>query len=412
MISLSCKNRKFNHDVALTRSKSESNRALILKSLFEDQLEIVHLSNAQDTMVLQEALNSYANVAEINVGHAGTAYRFLTAFLSIQPRGEWVLTGSERMKERPISVLVTALRKLGADISYVDQEGYPPLKIKGGGQLKNEVTLSADVSSQYISALLLIGSKILGGLKVTLEGKITSQPYLEMTLSMLKELGIEVKVDWVEKVIEISETRRLLNHHVEIEGDWSAASYWFGLVAMAEIGSSVCIKGLNETSRQGDAQLRFFYEQLGVSAQYSNEGWQVVKTGLPNKELLTLDLAGTPDVAQTIICSCAGLGIGVKLVGLHTLKIKETDRLEALQHELRKFGIQSFYSEDGTFEMKSGQELQSPQEVIATYDDHRMAMSFATLAMKTDLRIADEDVVEKSYPAFWKDLAGIINEES
>lgn len=409
MIHLSGKNRKIDAVIELTRSKSESNRALVLGALFPGGIRIMHLSDSDDTKVLAEALQHYQDRLEINVGHAGTSYRFLTAFLAIQKKGEWILTGSDRMKERPVKILVDGLCAMGADISYLEKEGYPPLKINGGQKLTNQVVMDAGVSSQYISALMMIGAKIEGGLKIELEGKVTSLPYLKMTASMMHDVGIKVKLG--SNSIEVEEAGNIVNHALEIEGDWSAASYWFSAVALGELGSSIRIRGLNKVSRQGDAMIMDYYAQLGVGSEYVNGDWILTRKRRPTIETLQLDLSGTPDVAQTLVCTCAGLGIGVAFSGLHTLRIKETDRLTALKNELEKFDIKIQIPNDDELFMRSGQRLKTPSGPIATYKDHRMAMAFAPLALYVDLSIENENVVSKSYPDFWKDFENLLMQD-
>lgn len=412
MIHLSRKNSKIDAVIELTRSKSESNRALLLAGLFPDQIHIRHLSDSDDTKVLMDAIAHFKEISEINVGHAGTSFRFLTAFLAIQPTGEWLLTGSQRMKERPIGILVEALKKMGADISYTEKEGFPPLKIRGNSKLKNRVVVEATISSQYISALMLIGSKINGGLEILLKGDVTSQPYLLMTFSMMQELGIGISLDWEDQKITIEEKDHLGIHEIEIEGDWSAASYWFSVVALSDKGSTIQLKGLTNSSRQGDAKIVAYYKLLGVEAKYDNELWTVKKMTNPEIDVLELDLSDTPDVAQTLICTCAGLGIGAHFTGLHTLKIKETDRLSALKAELFKFGVEVTILNDCELQLLPHQKLDTPKSPIATYKDHRMAMAFAPLALRNEVSIEDEDVVSKSYPEFWKDLSKVLNVKS
>lgn len=406
MIHLSGKNRKIDAVIELTRSKSESNRALVLSALFPERIEITNLSDADDTKVLAEALKHFQDRSEINVGHAGTSYRFLTAFLSIQEKGNWILTGSDRMKERPVEILVNGLRSMGADISYLEKEGYPPLKINGGQKLANHVIMDAGVSSQYISALMMIGAKIEGGLKIELEGKVTSLPYLKMTASMMHDVGINVKLEC--NNIEVDEAKNIKDRTLEIEGDWSAASYWFSAVSLGEVGSRIRIKGLNKVSRQGDAKLTDYYAQLGVYSEYHKGDWTLTKQKSPEIEILKLDLSDTPDLTQTLICTCAGLGIGAEFSGLHTLRIKETDRLAALKNELEKFGVNVHIPNDNELLMLPGQKLEVPSDSIATYKDHRMAMAFAPLALCVDLSIQNEDVVSKSYPNYWKDFAKVL----
>lgn len=410
MILLSGKNKKIDTVIELTRSKSESNRALILKALFDEPLEIDNLSDSDDSKVLFSALKDYSLKEKINVGHAGTSFRFLTAFLASREKGDWILTGSERMKERPVKLLVDALNSMGAKITYLENEGYPPLKIIGNSALHNDVRIDAGISSQYISALMMIGSRFSEGLTIHLEGKITSRPYLLMTISMMKEIGIDVDFD--DSLIRVQYTKELPNPKLSIEADWSAASYWFSVVAMSELGSNIELIGLNERSRQGDSKIVSYYEALGVDSKFKNNRWTIKKVSDPKVEVLNLDLSSTPDVAQTLVCSCAGLGVGVKFTGLHTLRIKETDRLTALKNELAKFGIDLEVPSDDELIMTKGQVLQNPTQPIATYKDHRMAMAFAPLSLLANLSIENEDVVTKSYPDFWEDLKKIVSVES
>ncbi len=405
MIQLSCKNRKFNGVIELTRSKSESNRALMIQALCKDVIDIEYLASADDTQLLANALTDYTSQDIINVGHAGTSFRFLTAFLATRKEGAWLLTGSQRMKERPIGILVDALRQIGANIQYEEKEGFPPLRISGGNDLSNSLKIDGGVSSQYISALLLVAPTLPKGLEIELVGKITSRPYLEMTISMMAYFG--VSVNWVDQVLRI-EPQLYHSQSIEIEADWSAASYWYGFVALADLGSSIHLKGLNEQSLQGDAILKEIYTSFGVQSTFQDGGWLLEKVTNDLVSTFTLDLNMAPDIAQTILCTCAGLGMGVSITGLHTLKIKETDRVVAMQNELSKFGIELKIVSDDEVKMTVGQILNSPVTSIATYQDHRMAMAFATLAMKTDLKIENPEVVSKSYPQFWEDVKSII----
>ena len=401
MIQLSCKNRKFNGVIELTRSKSESNRALMIQALCEEVFEIHHLADADDTQLLAKALADYTSKNEINVGHAGTTFRFLTAFLSTRTNGSWLLTGSERMKERPIGILVDALRQIGANIQYEEKKGFPPLRIGAGFDLSNKLTIDGGVSSQYISALLLVASTLPNGLEIELIGEITSRPYLEMTISMLAYFG--VKVEWENQLLKIA-PQAYQPKSITIEGDWSAASYWYGFVALAEVGSTVHLKGLNEESLQGDAILKEIFTVFGVNSNYRDGGWYLEKVTDDLTASFTLDLNMAPDIDQTILCTCAGLGMGVTISGLHTLKIKETDRVAAMKNELAKFDIELKIISDDAVQMDAGQNLNSPTLSITTYQDHRMAMAFATLMMKTDLEIENPEVVSKSYPGFWEDV--------
>jgi 3-phosphoshikimate 1-carboxyvinyltransferase len=406
MMQLSCKNKNLNGVIELTASKSESNRVLIIRALTEGNLEIQNLSDAEDTKVLEKALADYPSCKEINVGHAGTSYRFLTAFLATREKGNWILTGSERMKERPISILVEALRSLEANIQHLEKEGFPPLKIEASPQLKNEVAIAGNVSSQYISALLLIAPTLKNGLIIKIEGTTTSLPYIKMTTALMHYFGIQISWDEIQNIISIA-PQNYQPKKYEIEADWSAASYWFGIIALSEIGSCLHLKGLRKDSLQGDAALTTIYKSFGVSATFENGNLIITKISNHNLDSIHLNLKNTPDIAQTILCTCAGLNIEAKIDGLHTLKIKETDRVSAMKSELSKFGVQlDILSDDAVF-LRQHNGLQTPQSPIETYQDHRMAMAFATLSIKCNLQIANPDVVKKSYPNFWKDLENI-----
>lgn len=406
MIQLSCKNRKFNGVIELTRSKSESNRALMIQALCRDVIDIEYLASADDTQLLAKALTDYTSQDIINVGHAGTSFRFLTSFLATRKEGNWLLTGSPRMKERPVGILVDALRQIGATIQYEEKEGFPPLRISGETNLSNKLTINGGVSSQYISALLLVAPTLPKGLEIELVGTITSRPYLEMTISMMAYFG--VSVNWEDQVLRI-EPQLYHSQSIEIEADWSAASYWYGFVALAEVGSSVHLKGLNQESLQGDAILKEIYTVFGVRSTFQDGGWLLEKVTNDLVSTFTLDLNMAPDIAQTILCTCAGLEMGVRISGLHTLKIKETDRVVAMQKELSKFTVELKSLNDDVVVFESNQTLQKSAEAIETYQDHRMAMAFATLMMKTDLTINNPEVVSKSYPRFWDDVKKVID---
>jgi len=386
--------------IQVTGSKSEANRLLVLQALFQG-LGIDNLSNSDDTQVLQKALQSSSDVIDIH--HAGTAMRFLTAYFSIQENREVVLTGSSRMKERPIRVLVDALRALGSDIKYEENEGFPPLRIKGKQLLKSEVSLKANVSSQYISALLLIGTVLENGLILSLEGKITSVPYINMTLSLLNDIG--VKTSFVENVITVkknnSPSKSVNQKALVVESDWSSASYFYSLIALSEIETSITLSSYKENSLQGDSALIEIYREFGVETIFVENSIQLKKTEYKINSK-TFHLENTPDIAQTIAVTSFGLGIACDLYGLHTLKIKETDRLEALKIELEKLGATVTIT-DESLHLKKSDAIQD-NITISTYQDHRMAMAFAPLALKTSLKINEAEVVSKSFPSFWTDL--------
>lgn len=388
---------KTDQNIQITGSKSEANRLLILQSLFEG-LEIENLSNSDDTQVLQKALQSSSDIIDIH--HAGTAMRFLTAYFSIQENRKILLTGSSRMKERPIGVLVDALRMLGSDISYEENEGFPPLRIKGRELLKSEVSLKANVSSQYISALLLIGAILKNGLTLSLEGKITSVPYINMTLNLLSKIG--VKTSFIGNVINVypKETSLINNNDklIIVESDWSSASYFYSLIALSEIGTSISLSSYKESSLQGDSALVEIYKQFGVETIFTKNSIQLKKIE-GNSDSKIFHLENTPDIAQTIAVTSFGLGVSCDLYGLHTLKIKETDRLEALKVELEKLGATIIVTEE-SLHLKRSLSIKNNAS-IDTYQDHRMAMAFAPLALKTSLKINEADVVSKSFPSFW-----------
>ena len=394
-------------EVAITGSKSESNRLLILQALFP-MLEIENLSNSDDTQVLKAGLTSSKDVIDIH--HAGTAMRFLTAYLASKPGVSVLLTGSERMQQRPIGILVDALRSMGADIEYDQQEGYPPLRIKGKALTAEQVSISAQTSSQYLSALMLIAPSLPAGLTMKLQGEITSRPYLEMTRSLLTAIGVESSFEGDQIKItpfRLDKPRRLI-----VESDWSSASYYYSLVALSEM--EVSLSSYRSSSLQGDSALVDIYSRLGVNSLFDEETARLTLSKDTNcvlPDTLELDLVDTPDLAQTVAVSCAGLGIGCYLTGLHTLKIKETDRLEALQAELSKLGAEISVGPDW-LKIEPGTELLA-EKAIETYHDHRMAMAFAPLALYVPMTIKDAGVVSKSYPEFWKDLAqtGIIQQE-
>ena len=384
----------------ITGSKSETNRLLLLQALYPG-LTIKNRSNSDDSVAMNHALTTDSNLIDIH--HAGTAMRFLTAFFATQEGREIVLTGSSRMQERPIGVLVNALRKLGAQISYEKKEGYPPLRISGKALKGGAVSLPANISSQYISALLLIAPHIEEGLNLTLEGEITSLPYLKMTLALLERVGVHSQFE--NKNIRISQQKIIEDQTQVVESDWSSASYHFSCVALSSAGRIV-LSSYRQDSLQGDAVLIDVYKKLGVDTRFKNN--QMILEKINNFELpktITLDLVEAPDIAQTIAVSCYGLGVACDLSGLHTLKIKETDRLIALENELSKLGAQIRVTED-SLHLSAAQDFKANQ-TIATYSDHRMAMAFAPLALKIGHQIAEANVVTKSYPDFWNDLEAV-----
>jgi 3-phosphoshikimate 1-carboxyvinyltransferase len=386
--------------IKITGSKSESNRLLLLQALYPEFI-LENISNSDDSTLMQKALSSSSDVIDIH--HAGTAMRFLTAYFSIQEGREVTLTGSKRMKERPIQILVEALQDLGADIRYAENEGYPPIKIKGKKLTISKVSLRANVSSQYISALLLIASKLENGLELSLEGEITSIPYIKMTLSLLDEIGIETS--FINNVITVKpNTENLKSKTLTVESDWSSASYYFSLVAISEVGTEITLTSYKENSLQGDSDLVNIYKHFGVSCVFNERSITLKKDSKASKHF-EYNLVNAPDIAQTTAVTCFALGMTCDLTGLHTLKIKETDRLVALKTEIEKLGGQVEITDKSLH--LSASNLIKEFISITTYNDHRMAMAFAPLALKTPIIIEDAEVVSKSYPTFWDDLKSI-----
>ncbi len=383
--------------IEITGSKSESNRSLLLQALYPN-ISIGNISNSDDAKVMKKGL--VISKGEVDIHHAGTAMRFLTGYFASQEGKNVVLTGSKRMTERPVKVLVEALRNLGADIEYVKNEGYPPIQIKGKKLRKNQVSLPADISSQYISSLLLIAPSLENGLVLTLVGKITSVPYIKMTLALLNQIGVETS--FVGNIIKVSHKENIDPTALIVESDWSSASYFYSIVALSEIGSGIRLGAYKKNSLQGDSVIADIYEDFGVETSFLNNEIVLKKTRECELESLECDLSNAPDIAQTIAVSCLGLGIGCELTGLHTLIIKETDRLIAMYTELSKFGAIVTVT-DKSLLLKPTSLLKS-EVSIDTYNDHRMAMAFAPLALKTSFTINDASVVSKSYPDFWGDL--------
>lgn len=399
--------KEINTHIQLSGSKSESNRALILRALSKKQVSIENLSNAADTKVLADWLEylhtgnneNIETPQTIDVGPAGTAMRFLTAYLSLQP-GKFLLTGSDRMKERPIKLLVDALRSMGAEMEYMGNEGYPPIQINGGfNQTQNTIKINGAISSQYISALLLIASTLPKGLTIKIEDTLTSAPYVEMTLEMLSIAGI--RVHWTDNTIQI-ESQPFHESTLSIEPDWSAASYWYSIAALAD-KAFITLNGLAKYSLQGDSRITEIMANFGIETTFLAKGMEIA-TVAKAPRVKIFDFSDCPDLAQTVIVYCAAAGLNMKFVGLETLKIKETNRIQALQNELAKIGVRLL--EGGLLYTLDTSDLHFPEKLtISTYHDHRMAMAFAPLALRVnELCIEDADVVNKSYPGFWKDL--------
>lgn len=392
-----------NQLITISGSKSETNRLLILQALYPT-LQIENESDADDSKVMKAALFPRTETSEIDIHHAGTAMRFLTSYFASKPGSDVVLTGSARMKDRPIQILVDALRQLDAAITYLDKEGFPPLHISGKKISKKIVKIKADVSSQYISSLMLIAPSLPNGLEIRLEGEVTSEPYILMTLQILNTLGIEAKFE--ANSIKISPALQLTKNTFTIESDWSSASYFYSIIALAPIGSRISLRHFNKDSLQGDAILAEIYKDFGVRTTFQNTEIILEKTVNCQLSTINYQLNNTPDIAQTLIVTCLGLGITCTLTGLHTLKIKETDRLQALKNELEKFGAKVAITDD-SIELKNKVVFTDSVIEIETYQDHRMAMAFAPLAFRQKLRIKNAEVVSKSYPCFWEDLKTI-----
>jgi len=385
--------------IVIPGSKSESNRLLILSSLFK-KLSLENISNSDDTNYLLKALSSKSST--IDIGHAGTAMRFLTSYFSLTTKKEIELRGSQRMHNRPIKILVDSLREIGASIHYIDKEGYPPLLIKPSELISKNLIIDSSTSSQYISSLLLIAPKISGGLKIQLTGRETSKPYIEMTISLLKKLGVEITT--TDNQISICELQKIESKKHYIESDWSSASYFYSVVALAKIGYTLKLSKFSFKSLQGDSKVADIYKSFGVKTTYKDD-LIILEKIESNTDKFSFDLTSNPDLAQTICVTCLGLGIKCNLTGLHTLKIKETDRLLALKKELSKFNLKVIITNDSiSFD---NVDFLKPNVVIETYDDHRMAMSFACLATKVKIIIKDPKVVSKSYSSFWSDFERI-----
>ena len=385
-----------NGKIKITGSKSETNRLLFLQSLFPN-FKIQNKSNSDDSSIMQAALKSTSDFIDIN--HAGTAMRFLTSYFSQLEGREVILTGSERMQQRPIKILVDALRSLGASIEYEKKQGYPPLRIKGKKLDGGTISLPADISSQYISSLIMLGPILKAGIELNLEGTITSMPYINMTLDLLKRLGI--KTEFKGHRILVKNTSKSKNTIQVVESDWSSASYFFSIAALSD-KAKIYLSNYKSNSLQGDSILRIIYKQLGVNSYFEGNNLILEKENISSPKRIKWDLSNAPDIAQTIAVSCYGLGVACDLVGLHTLKIKETDRLVALDTELSKLGAKISVT-NKSLHLASDQDFQKGI-TISTYNDHRMAMAFAPLALKIPLSVKKAEVVSKSYPSFWEDL--------
>ena len=403
MISILHPNRFIKVCLYLTGSKSITNRLLILRSIYPS-LKIKNKSESHDSVVLENALKSSSHIKDIN--HAGTSMRFLTAFYSILEDKEIIIKGSKRMHERPIYPLIDCLKLIGADISYLEKEGFPPIKIKGKKLNFKKVQISSNVSSQFVSAILLVAPKLTGGLAIELKGELISKPYIEMTLSLLNDLGIKTRFNG--KLITVENLEKIQQKHISVESDWSSASYWYSIVALSE-GAEVRLNNFYKKSIQGDSVLTKYYKVLGVETKFTEN--KIILTKLKDfnpPQGLNLNLIDSPDLAQTIAVTCFGLKINCFIDGLQTLNIKETKRLNALENELKKLGANVQVTES-SLKLLEVKKIKKNIK-INTYDDHRMAMSFAPLSLKIPIFIENPSVVVKSYPKFWDDLkkAGFI----
>lgn len=390
-------------DILLPGSKSISNRVLIIKALSGLDFDIENLSDSDDTRHLKDALESYHHNSVIDVGHAGTDMRFLTAFLSLK-NGDYELTGSERLQQRPIKDLVDVLKSLSADINYKNNEGYPPLYICGRKLEGGKVEINGNVSSQFISALLLVAPYFINGLEIRIITELVSKPYVNMTIEIMKEFG--ASVEWRENIIKVSPKPYSYDKKLYIvESDWSAASYYYSLVALSSIGTKLVIKSLFKNSLQADSACAHIYNDFGISTNYEDNLVVISKTEKHRDKKLELDFIECPDIAQTVVCSCVGLQMSFVFKGLQTLKVKETDRIIALQNECKKLGIELSVT-NNSIEWNGEESINKEiSDSIVTYNDHRMAMSFAPLCLLVqNITIENAEVVSKSYPEFWQHL--------
>lgn len=400
-VLLNIADKKIIGEVSLPTSKSISNRMLIINALSYSPFPVENLSDCDDSIVMNQVLQSDTN--RFDIGHAGTAMRFLTAYLS-KIVGEWHLTGSQRMQQRPISILVDALRKMGALIEYTGQEGYPPLKITGTALMGGLIELDGSISSQYISAILMIAPTVQGGVTLRLTNKITSRSYIEMTLSLMKKFGI--KYQWNGNEIKIRE-QNYKPVKYSVEADWSGASYWYAMAALAET-CDLRLKGLYLNSLQGDAVQASWYEKyFGIRSRQEGDTVRLTKIRIEHVRELNLNFIENPDIAQTFVVLAIGKNLPFHFTGLKTLKIKETDRIAALKNECSKLGAKLIEPAEGelSWDGKIIEGLIEEETEIETYDDHRMAMAFAPIALSgKKIRIKDAMVVTKSYPSFYEDL--------
>ena len=400
MYQISKEFRDIEGSICISGSKSESNRLLLLRA-YTSYFKILNLSDSDDTKLMISAIES--DKKEINVGHAGTAMRFLTAYFSSIAKKSKFLTGSDRMRQRPISILVDALKDMGCDIEYMEKMGFPPLKINGKNIQSNSVSLPADVSSQYISSLMMLGVSLKNGLEIILSSKITSLPYILMTKKIIERIGGVVKIQDAKIFIEQFKEKVIPEQFVE--SDWSSASYFFSIAALSE-SVKLTLSKFSKDSLQGDSKLIDIYKKFGVGTIFEDENIILKKNNKSLPKNIHLNLIDNPDIAQTILVTCLGLGIDCTLIGLHTLKIKETDRLVALKNEIEKFEVDKIEITGDSIKLENNSDLKH-DVTIDTYNDHRMAMSFAPLSLLVPINIKNPEVVTKSYFNFWNDLESL-----
>ena len=398
MIEISSFNKTIYGAIDLESSKSISNRLLILKEFCKTKFEIQNLSNAKDTKILNELLYSFKSTKDINCEDAGTALRFVIAFLATK-EGIWKVSGSERMHERPVKPLIDCLTELGSEIKYLEKEAVPPIEIKSKKLKSKKLSLPGDISSQFISALLMIAPTIENGLTLEITSKVLSKPYIDMTLNLMSEFGI--KYSWENNLIKV-EKQNYLAKNIKVENDWSAASFWYSFLALSKSGE-IKIPNLYANSIQGDSVLSIIYSKLGIKTEFNADSIILSKTKNIAKEI-ELDLSNHPDLALPIIVTCSGLGIKAHLMGLESLKIKESNRLECIKKELEKFNVICSIS-DSSIKIKENQNIVQPKSTIECHNDHRIAMSIAPLCMKVNsIKFDNKNIVNKSYPKFWEDF--------
>lgn len=403
MIKIFSNQKKIFGEIKLEASKSISNRLLIIKNLTNLDFKIHNLSNANDTQLLLKVLSNFENKETINCEDAGTTLRFIIPFLATK-KGKWEIFGTKRMHQRPVGPLVESLKQLGCHISYLEKEGFPPVCISSNGLVGGSLSIKGDVSSQYISALLLVAPTLKKGLNITISSLLNSAPYVKMTLKLMKSFG--VNYNWDNNRIEIKEQEYELRS-CTVENDWSAASFWYSFIALSKEGS-IKIPQLYKNSIQGDAILSDLYTSFGVNTEFNENGVLLTKSIKVAKEV-NFNLSNHPDLALPIVVTCAGLGIKGQLNGLESLKIKESDRLFSIKKELNKFNI-IVEIDDSSIKIKENQKIVQPTSIIECHKDHRIPMSIAPLCMKVDsIKFDNKDVVNKSYPKFWEDFNSITN---